>query len=207
MRIRPSAVLPVALFLLAGLAFACKSVPPSHLYVVTTPDAALPVGDSSGEGVHLGVSPFQVDSPYDGDQLVYRIGRDSPEVGYYAQHRWAAPLRDQLPLMVAAAFTDLPGIASISPIGVGRDYDAELVGRLLYLEELDLPGEQTARVGLELALVDREENRLWSQTVSSEVGGQADEVGQIVRSMRQALEEALRQARPGLAEAAAGLSE
>ena len=28
---------------------------------------------------------------------MYRVGEDSPEVGFYAYHRWAAPLSRMLP--------------------------------------------------------------------------------------------------------------
>jgi uncharacterized lipoprotein YmbA len=151
------------------------------------------------------VEAFRVDEPYDGDQLAYRIGRDSPEIAFYAHHRWAAPLREQLALAVATYFSDLPGVASITPISVGRSHDGTLVGRLLFLEELDVPGEQIARLGLELALVDRQGMQVWSQTVTSQVTSQAREVPDIVRSMRQALRQAFDQMRPALSAAVASL--
>ena len=194
------------LSLLLGVV-ACQSTPPPHFYLISEPRLAPSPARSSADGVHLVVSSFSVDSPYDGDQLVYRVGADSPEIAYYAHHRWAAPLREQLPTVALSAFGDLPGLASIFPMGAGRNYDVELLGRLLYLEELDLPGEQSARVGLELALVDREGERLWSQTVSAKIGGQAEEVTDIVGYMRRALEDVFQQARPGLSEALAKLTE
>lgn len=197
-------------FLVAALlpvvvgAVACRSVPP-HFYVITLPEVPAVAEDSNDDGVRLGIAPFTVDSPYDGDQLIYRVGRDSPEIAFYAHHRWAASLRDQLPLAATATFGDLPGVTSIAPIEVGRSYDGELVGRLLYLEELDVPGEQIARVGLELALLDRDNQQIWFQTVSAQVSGQAVDVPDMVRYMRRALQDALSQARSGLAAAVAQL--
>lgn len=200
-------LLRVALPLLALGMVTCRSAPPAHFYLITRLDATSLPEESTDQGVQLGVPPFNVDSPYDGDQLVYRVGQESPEIAYYTYHRWAAPLRDQLPLAVIAAFGDLPGVASIAPVGVGRRHDAALVGRLLYLEELDLPGEQIARIGLELALVDRSDRQIWRRRVAAQAGGLAGEVPEIVTYMRQALEEALRQVRPGLQAAVARMSD
>ena len=203
-----SSRLVLVLLVSAGLwTVACRSVPPPHFYLLTAQEAPAATPGRSESGIHLAVETFRVDSPYDGDQLAYRVGRDSPEIAFYAHHRWAASLRLQLPLAVAAAFTDLPGVASIEPSAVGRSYDGSLVGRLLFLEELDLPTEQIARVALELALVDRQGDRVWSQTVAAQVSGQAEDVPSIVRSMRQALRQAFDQLRPALSAAVADLLE
>lgn len=196
-----------ALLVLSLAAMACRSLPPARLYVITPPEVAVQSEGATGEGLRLAVEAFSVDSPYDGDQIAYRVGLDSPEISFYAHHRWAASLRHQLPLVAAAIFANLPTVASITPVAAGRSHDAVLVGRLLYLEELDLPGEQIARVGLELELIDQDDRRVWSQSVAAQVGGQADEVADIVRSMRQAVQKAFDQVRPSLKAAVLGLSE
>jgi uncharacterized lipoprotein YmbA len=184
---------------------ACRSAPSPHYYLIAPQEISVAAPNPSEQGLHLAVEAFRVDAPYDGDQLAYRVGRDSPEIVFYAHHRWAASLREQLALAVAASFSDLPGVASITPISVGRSHDGTLVGRLLFLEELDVPGEQIARLGLELALVDRQGMQVWSQTVTSQVTSQAREVPDIVRSMRQALRQAFDQMRPALSAAVASL--
>ena len=183
----------------------CRSAPAEHYYVVVQAEVAPVAGSTRSTGLRLGIAPFSVDSPYDEDQLVYRVGRDSPEVAFYSHHRWAAPLQDQLQLAAATAFLDLPGVASTGPLGIDRDYDAVLLGRLLYLEELDVPEEQIARIGIELILINRHNQQIWSQAVSAHVGGQAADVPTIVRQMSRALQEALGKARPGLNAAIAKL--
>ena len=61
------------------------------------------------------VEAFLVDPPYDQDRLVYRVGRNTPEVGFYDYHRWAAPLSRMLPKVVADSFGTVRGVASIEP--------------------------------------------------------------------------------------------
>lgn len=195
----------VAVTIGALAAGACRSQPPSHLYVIAQPDAAMATAATSG--LRLAVRPFRVEPPYDDARLVYRVGSDSPEIGFYAYHRWAAPLGDQLAQAAIASFADLPDVGSIFRAAVGREHDAVLVGRLLYLEELDLPGEQIAHIGVELALLDEGGREVWAETVSGRVSGRADEVSEIVMGMRRATFEALGRARPGLTAGLAALTD
>ena len=191
-------LLPVVLVLTA-----CRSAPPQHYYVIAQSEVPSNVKSTAEDGCRLAIAPFRVDAPYDEDQLIYRIGRDSPEIVFYAHHRWAASLSEQLQLAASTTFRDLPGISSIGPLEVDRSYNAVLLGRLLYLEELDLPEEQVARVGIELTLLNRAGQQIWSQTVSARVGGLAADVPAIVRHMRRALQQAFSEARPGLSAAVA----
>ena len=80
---------------LAGLTFlvSCGGAPRTHYFVLST--AAVSV-DASGTG-SIGVAPFRVAPPYDGDRIVYRFGEHGPEVGFYPYHLWAAPLSRMLP--------------------------------------------------------------------------------------------------------------
>ena len=69
----------LAMFLLTLLVLgACGSAPTTRYYVLAPTPPTL-VGDSSLEGLRVGVEPFTVDPPYDRDQLVYRLGVDSVE--------------------------------------------------------------------------------------------------------------------------------
>ena len=72
-----------------ALTIGCKAMPTTHYYILE-PRAGS--SDDAGAGVAVGVLPFEVDPPYDQDRIVYRIGADSPKVGFYEYHRWAAPL-------------------------------------------------------------------------------------------------------------------
>jgi ABC-type uncharacterized transport system auxiliary subunit len=140
---------------------------------------------------------FRVDPPYDQDRIVYRVGEQSAELGFYAYHRWAAPLERMIPRVVAAAFGGVPGVSSIEPVEPGRDYDAYLGGRVLAFEEIDTPDGQRVRVRLALRLFANDEE-LWSQTVTGGSAFTTDDVGEVVERMRSALGNALRKARPGL---------
>lgn len=195
---RPKGVvqLILALLLVAG----CRSAPTTRYYVVaptrTAPVAVAESGDSSD--LRIGVEPFAVDPPYDRDQLVYRLGADSVEVGFYSYHRWAAPLSDLLAVAMAEGLRGTPGIASIEPWSSGGDYDALLRGRVIYLEEIDVPGQQEARMRLELRLVSADGSTLWSQEVSGSAAGQNETVAQIVEQLYAAFDKALEEARSGL---------
>jgi uncharacterized lipoprotein YmbA len=191
--------------LLAGscLAVACGSAPPTHYYVLA-PGGELahrsaPAGKP--DGLRIGVEPLTVDPPYDRDQLVYRMGTDSVEVGFYEYHRWAAPLGELLCVALAEGLRGTPGIAAIEPVTASGSYDAFLRGRVVYLEEIDLPHGQQARVQLELRLVDPDALTLWSQEVAGSAEGQNDAVAEIVDQLYRAFEQALQEARTGLAEA------
>jgi uncharacterized lipoprotein YmbA len=166
-------------------------------------EVATPSSESTG--LRIGVEPFTVDPPYDRNQLVYRLGTDSVEVGFYTYHRWAAPLGDLVAVSMAQGLRGTPGVDRIEPVTSGGDYSAFLRGRVVYLEEIDLPGQQMARLSLELRLVDRDGLTLWSGEVEGSATGSNETVAGIVEQLYQAFDQALAQARAGLAQAATGM--
>lgn len=182
---------------------ACRSAPTTRYYVLA-PSKATPESlptSSASTGLRIGVEPFTVDPPYDRDQLVYRLGADSVEVGFYSYHRWAAPLSDLVAVAMAEGLRGTPGIETIEPWTSGSDYTAILHGRVIYLEEIDVPGQQQARLRLELRLVDLDGAMIWSQEVYGSASGQSDTVAQIVEQMYAAFDQALEQVRSGLTQA------
>ena len=193
--------LVAVLALAAALAGCGGRVPPTHYYVLEPHDLPRPV---AAGGASLGIESFQVDPPYDQDRIVYRVG-DSAEVGFYAYHRWAAPLERMLPRLAAASFGELDGVGSAEPVSSGHDYDALLRGRLLALEEIDTAAGQRVQVRLVLRLF-AEGRAVWSETVSGQAELSTDEVGDVVDGMRSAVADALAGARPGLQRALETLS-
>ena len=182
---------------------ACRSAPTTRYYVLA-PSSERPATSppaSSSTGLRIGIEPFTVDPPYDRDQLVYRLGVDSVEVGFYAYHRWAAPLSELIPVAVAESLRGTAGIDHIEPWTSAGDYTAHLHGRLIYLEEIDVPGQQQARLRMELRLLDLDGVVLWSADVSGSASGQSETVEQIVEQIYAAFEQALDQARTRLAQA------
>ena len=183
------------------MTLSCRSAPTTRYYVLApTRTAPAAVAESGGPaGLRVGVEPFTVDPPYDRDQLVYRLGVDSVEVGFYAFHRWAAPLSELVAVAMAEGLRGTSGIADIEPWSSGGDYDALLRGRVIYLEEIDVPGRQEARLRLELRLMSLDGATLWSQEISGSAAGQSETVAQIVEQLYAAFDQALEQARSGIA--------
>jgi ABC-type uncharacterized transport system auxiliary subunit len=182
-------------FVVATIVAGCGGrVPMTHYYVLDTHVVA---GNVDRDGWTVGVDPFTVDPPYDQDRIVYRVGDDTAEVGFYAYHRWASPLARMLPRVVADELGDVAGVRTIEPVAFGRKYDARLGGRVLAFEEIDTPEGETVRVVIRLhLLVDDEE--VWSKTASGRGEVSAAEVVEVVHQMRSALSEALQGMRPGL---------
>ena len=176
---------PIMLLSVVLLITACRSAPTTRYYVLapsmTTPESS--PTSSGSTGLRVGVEPFTVDPPYDRDQLVYRLGADSVEVGFYSYHRWAAPLSELVAVAMAEGLRGTPGIEIIEPWTSGGDYTALLHGRVIYLEEIDVPGEQQARLRLELRLVDLDGATIWSQEVFGSASGQSDTVAAFLAGM------------------------
>ena len=83
----------------------------------------------------------------------------------------------------------------------GGDYSAILRGRVVYLEEIDVPDQQLARLGLELRLVGSDDQMLWSGEVEGSAAGSNETVAGIVEQLYQAFDQALEQARAALEQA------
>lgn len=193
----------VQLLSLLLLITACRSAPTTRYYVLA-PSQAEPATvptSSESQGLRIGVEPFTVDPPYDRDQLVYRLGVDSVEVGFYSYHRWAAPLSELVAVAMADGLRGTTGIRSIEPWTSAGEYDALLHGRVVYLEEIDVPDRQEARMRLELRLVGDEGSILWSQEVSGSASGHSATVAEIVEQLYSAFDQVLQQTRSSLAAA------
>ena len=87
------------------LSSGCRATPAMNYYVLEPRSGA---SADAPDGVRVGVLPFEVDPPYDQDRIVYRIGADSPKVGFYEYHRWAAPLSRMLPRIASKLLPMIP---------------------------------------------------------------------------------------------------
>jgi uncharacterized lipoprotein YmbA len=181
----------------------CGKLPQTHYYLLELRDVHSSASSSfaGAGGWEIGVRPFRVDPPYDQDRIVYRVGDGSPEIGFYAYHRWAAPLSRMLPDLVAEGLAGADGVGSIEPVMPGRDYASYLQGRLLALEEIDRADDQLVRIRLTLRLTSGDGDELWSETLSAEGSMRTEEVHVVVERMSELLAEALAEARADLAEA------
>lgn len=185
----------LAIFLVIALGGCGGRVPSTHYYVLEPQDVFRPEAAAAVlEGWTVGIETFRVDPPYDQDRIVYRVGENSPEVGFYAYHRWAAPLARMLPRVVAGALGGVAGTKSIEPLAPERSYDAYLSGRVLAFEEVDTSEGHRVRVRLALRLSAHDEE-IWSDTVTGQAALSSDDVGDVVIEMRSALADALRGAR------------
>jgi uncharacterized lipoprotein YmbA len=193
---------PRGIWLAAGLVAlaGCASIPVTHYYELTLPPAA-PAADPGLPGaLTIGVDPFIVDAPYDQDEIVYRV-EGTPEVGFYAYHRWALPLSVMLARLTAEALQGVPGVALIEPRDPEHHYAAYLTGHLLALAEVDTPGEQAGTVQFGLALLRPDGTPLWSGHFKATTSTHTRDVQAVVEAMQAALARALASARGELATA------
>ncbi len=174
----------------------CGTLPQTRYYVLEP--QCVSSDEASRSGVTIGVETFQVEPVYDQDRIVYRIGEETTEVGFYAYHRWAAPLSRMLPGVVAAGLAGVGGVERIEPVTEGRDYDAYLRGRVLAFEEIDTPQGERIRVRLALTLRTGDGRELWVEMLNREAALSTGDVHGVVERMRSALEEGLRASRPSL---------
>jgi len=187
----------LGLVLSALLLCSCAEIPQTHYYVLEWPQD-LAVGSNRSDGLVVAVEPFGIDAPYDQDRIVYRIGEDSPEVRFYAYHRWAVPLSRRLPQLVAERLSGTDGIASIAPAVPGGDYTARISGRLVALEELDVPAGQRVRVELTLVLHLADGNEIWSGSFRGGSDPGPHDIDGVVRQMAGVIGQALDEAREEL---------
>ena len=193
-----TAIAAAAVVLSMAFAFGCgSSLPPTHYYVIELDPSAA----SNSSGLTIGVRPFAVDSPYNQDRIVYRVGEGSAEVGFYSYHLWAAPLQTMLPAAVATGLEGVPGAGVIEPVATGRSYDAFLHGRVIAVEEIDLADSQVVRAVIELRLMTRDGKELWAEVVSARGETRTEEVGVVVEALATALAEALAGTRSSLGQA------
>jgi uncharacterized lipoprotein YmbA len=191
---RPARLAPVALLVGLCVGGCASRIPTTHYYVLETQDVARSVPAS---GLTIGVPALRVAAPYDQDRIVYRLGENSVEIGFYAYHRWAAPLGRMLPPIVAEACQGLSGVQRIEPAEADRQYDAYLHGRLATLEEIDTPDGVRVLVRLDLRLV-RNGVTVWSETVAHETPIDGNDVRDVVQGMASSIRAAVRTAQPAL---------
>ena len=192
-----------ALALAPLLLTACGGVPAHRYYLVETrPQPAPPVSD----GLTVGVAPFHVDPPYDQDRIVYRLAADASQIDFYPYDRWAAPLNRMLPVAVADGLQGMTGVRSLAPMMPGRDYETQLHGRVIALEEIDEADGPRVRLHLALELIDSQGDISWSAELAGTQGVPAKTVEQIVEAMSTLLTAELQRIRPDLQAALDGLT-
>lgn len=183
----------LTLFALAST-LACSAGPPVRYYSLEP----LPAPQRETQEHRLGVVPFAVEAPYDDTRLVFRAEPDSPRLDFYAYHRWASPVGQQVASLVADELSGrVPGHL-VEVAFAGRDYAALVHGRVLRLEEVDRPDAIETRVILEIELRSPA-GEVWSvERVESRQQTPAASVDDVVRMMQQALGEAVERALPRL---------
>jgi uncharacterized lipoprotein YmbA len=195
--VRPARLSAAALIVGLCVAGCGGRIPTTHYYLLETQDVARSVPAS---GLTIGVPPLRVAVPYDQDRIVYRVGESSVEVGFYAYHRWAAPLGRMLPPIIVEACQDLTGVQRIEPAEADRQYDAYLHGRLTTLEEIDTPDGVRVLVRLDLRLV-RNGVTVWSETVEHETPIDGNDMPDVVQGMASSIRTAVQTVQPALHDA------
>lgn len=203
MKVPHAGWIPVLVSVILAVGCGGKRIP-VHYYTLGYHDPAT-TSAGSAKDLDVGVKAFHVEPPYGRDRIVYRIGEDSAEVQFYAYHRWAASLSRMLPGVAASVLAETPGVRSMEPVVPGSDYEAYLSGRVLAMEEIDLPEGQQVRVAISLTLRLEDGTEIWSDVLSGRSSLQTDDVGDIVAAMQTVLRGLLEQTRPAIASAVDGL--
>lgn len=185
--------------LLLTLSVACATLPNPRYYQLRAEGEAAAAAARLDDTPSLGVREFAVDPPYDQDRIVYRVGGDSSEVGFYAYHRWAAPLGRMLPAVVAAALAGTPGLGRVEPARPGVPYTGRLAGRVLALEEIDVDGTPSVHISLVLRVEDAGGDEIWSRSVAASSEVSTGDVADLVDEINRLLVGELRRAAPELA--------
>ncbi len=181
------------------LCSACAGIPPTHYYMLEYESAGMNPGPvANPSGIKVGIEVFEVEPPYDQDRIVYRADPESPECGFYAYHRWAAPISRMLPRLTADGLSGMSGVSVIAPIVAGGHYDALLAGMVLTLVEVDTPAGHEAHVRLRLELRRPTGEAIWDETMDRVVITRTASVEAVVERMNAALSDLIRQARPGI---------
>jgi uncharacterized lipoprotein YmbA len=176
---------------------ACGGIPPTHYYMLEWNSGEIdPRSTADRAGITIGVEVFRVEPPFDQDRIVYRADPESPEYGFYAYHRWAAPISRMLPRLTADGLAGMKGVAGIGPVLPGGQYDALLAGTVLTLVEVDTVEGHEARVRLRLDLRRSSGEALWGETMEQMVITRTASVEAVVEEMNTALSDLIRQARP-----------
>ena len=188
------------LLLALSLLMGCKSgLPATHYYVL------VPLVEAAeGEGaVDLEVQTFLVDPPYDRDAVVYRLGGDSGEVGFYAYHRWASPLGRLVSVALAEGLRGTPGVGRVEPAG-GQGSEGSthvLRGRVVKAGEVGRPTGVEAHFELEVELIrEGSEAVVWARRVAGSAGGNPATAGEFMELLQQAFDQVVREIRRDLAE-------
>ena len=182
---------------LAGLIVGCASLPTTRYYRLEGPPA---IAAAEAATARLGVRPFRVAAPFDQDRLVYRDA-GSPEVGFYAYHRWAAPLSRMLQQVAVDVLNQQSALRGrVDLAGSASDYAAWLEARVLEFGEVDRVDGHGVAFRIELRLTDQQGAPSWSTVLAGERATASTEVADLVQALNDIWVEALAQMAPTLAE-------
>ncbi len=142
-------------FILAGLS--C-GLPKTHYYTLEPPHT--PQVSRPAIHCHLTILRFRADSILLDDRILYREGPQ--EINFYEYHRWASPPADLVTRYFLHRLKDTGTYAHVSAHNEGGHPDFTLSGYLHHFEEVDQGKDVSARVALEIELLDsKTRSPLW----------------------------------------------
>lgn len=129
---------PTALTLLALALTACGSSPKTHFYTLAS--GAVPAEAARNATQYsVAVGPVTLPDMVDRPQLVVRVAAN--QVTLLDQHRWAEPLKSEIPRVIAGNLAQLLGITRVSADPRGAGGDAEYRVRVDIQRFESTPGE------------------------------------------------------------------
>jgi uncharacterized protein len=113
-----------AVSLMSAVLMGCASSPPMHFYTLSA--AAIGASGAAKESVveySVSVGPVTVPETVDRPQLVVRVGAN--QVALVEEHRWAQPLKSEIPRVIAEQLSHLLGAQRVVTFSQNTVRDAE----------------------------------------------------------------------------------
>jgi len=112
------------LSLIAAVLVGCGSSPPTHYYTLTAVAPAPGGSPERGSAEYsVSVGPVTLPEIVDRPQLVVRVGAN--QVALVDQHRWAEPLKSEIPRVIAENLSQLLGAQQVVTYSQNLVRDAE----------------------------------------------------------------------------------
>lgn len=189
MRVIETAVL---LTMVAG----CGASRPVRYYTLERP----PASEAPAAGtypVSLLVGRIRSTRLLEDDRIVY--GMSDVEMGVYNEHRWAEPPAEMIETMLVERLRSTGEYKSIERLAGATRGNYVVRGRLISLEEVDLPSGIVARFSMELELFRPETGTVvWTEAYSHDEPVRKKTVNDVVEAQQRNVETGLTQLTAGL---------
>ncbi|HET7214235.1 MAG TPA: ABC-type transport auxiliary lipoprotein family protein [Terriglobia bacterium] len=184
-------VVTLAMATLSG----CLGGRPVKYFTLSIPSSPQPTEHAFP--VALLIGPISAPEILQDQPIVYRSGRY--EIGAYQYHLWAEPPAQLVKTLLMRRLRGSGKYQSVTQLGGSTQGNFLLRGRLYNFEEVDNGGAITAKVTLEVELVDRRIHKsVWTHFYSRTEPVQGKGITDVVAALDHNLEQGLNEVESGL---------